>query len=213
MAVIEAIHSDVRTLRLDVDDRPALLTALREAAGGDGVGSFLFESDLDGRRVAILCGAPLYVASIYRDRSRLEGPRGHGPATSGVTLLRRLLDAYRSPLSGLAGIAQSVFTIVAYDAARQFEAKLGQAVRTRLPDIWAMVPRIALAIDLEAGEAVLIRNRSGAPTRASELDEIERALRRVEPQIHDEPANGATLRARAQTSREQYCAAVARARE
>jgi anthranilate synthase component 1 len=212
--VIDAIHTETRTLRLVTDDRPGLLLALREALSGERLGSYLFESELDGRRVAVLAAAPLYTASIQRDRSELDGPHGRTSALSGIALLRALIDSYRTRLPGLAGVAQGVFTLVGYDAARQFERKLGQTVRSQLPDIWAMIPRIALAIDLHSGEAVLVRNRSGGSARPSELDALERVLRRVAPTTSDEqPERAVTLRPRTQTSREQYCAAVARARE
>ena len=212
--MIEPIHTDVMAVELAIEDRPALLAALREAAGGRERACYLFESDLDGRRVAILCGAPLYQASIFRDRSVLEGPHGRARASApGLALLRGLLAAYCTPLDGLAGLAQSVFTIVGYDAARQFEAKLAQRVRSRLPDIWALVPRIALAIDLESGEAVLVRNRSGS-ARGRELDEIASALANASPSpAIDEMHEGTRPSPRSQTTREQYCAAVARARE
>ncbi len=221
--VIHRIHTLTRTFQLEDHDSLSILAALRasieaEDPDSEQAGSYVFEAEFDGRRVVIIGAAPLYVASIYRDHSVLTGPRAGTSASSRVKteLLRAVLAAYTTPLAGLAGLAQSLFTVVGYDAARQFEAKLGQAVRTPMPDIWAMVPRTAVAIDLESGETVIVCNGVESSPLARELDTLERTIVDAAaatplPTPASTPAPPVT--ARAQTSRAQFCAAAARARE
>lgn len=213
---IDTIHTCTRTLELGEVDGVGLLQRLH-ASATERTASLLFELDHDGARVAVICDAPLYTVSIYPTHTLLHA---HSAAPQqlergGIELLRALLAAYQHPLTGLPGLAQAMFAIFAYDVARQLEPKLDAQRRGDLPDIWAMIPRTCVVVQLGSGHAVALVNAIGAVPDETTLDRFEARLR--------DRSAGTTLPApapsqprpqpRATTSPEQYRAAVARARE
>jgi hypothetical protein len=136
---IDTICTRTRTLELGEVDGLCLLQRLY-ASSSERTSSLLFELDHDGGRVAVICDAPLYTIAIYPTRTLLHvhsaTPQQLEYAAGGVELLRTLLAAYQQRLTGLPGLAQAMFAIFAYDAARQFEPKLDSQRRCDLPDIW-----------------------------------------------------------------------------
>jgi anthranilate/para-aminobenzoate synthase component I len=215
---IDTIHTRTRTLELGEVDGVSLLQRLY-ATSTERTASLLFELDHDGGRVAVICDAPLYTIAIHPTHTLLHAhstaPQRLEHARGGVELLRALLAAYQQPLSGLSGLAQAMFAIFAYDAARQFEPKLDAQRHLDLPDIWAMIPRTCVVVQQGSGHAVAIANAIGAAPDEAALDHFIARL-------HDRSADTASAahapthprpQPRAITSPEHYRAAVERARE
>jgi anthranilate synthase component 1 len=206
----------MRTLELGEVDSVCLLQRL-QASSSERTASLLFEFDHDGGRVAVIGDAPLYTVAIHPTHTVLHTPSATPvqlePEHGGVGLLRALLSAYQQPLSGLAGLAQAMFAIFAYDAARQFESKLDQRRRSDLPDIWAMIPRTCVVVQLGSGRAIAIANAITAIPDESTLDHFEARLRNDSSDATFSTTANARPRPRATTSPEVYAAAVARARE
>jgi anthranilate synthase component 1 len=211
---IDSIHTRTRMLELGELDGARLWQRLH-ASSSERTASLLFELDHEGDRVAVICDAPLYTVAIYpthtllcsSTRSQLE------PELGGIALLRALLAAYQTPLTGLPGLAQAMFAIFAYDAARQFEPKLDPKRRSDLPDIWAMIPRTCVVVQPGCGRAVAIVNTIGTAPDEAMLDHFEARLRDDSLDSQRVAAPVVRPQPRATTSLEQYRAAVARARE
>jgi anthranilate/para-aminobenzoate synthase component I len=213
---IDTIHTRTRTIELGELDGLRLLQRLH-ASSSERTASFLFEFNHDGGRVAVICDAPLYTIAIHPTHTLLHA---HSSAPQqlecgGVELLRTLLAAYQQPLSGLSGLAQAMFAIFAYDAARQFEPKLDALRRGDVPDIWAMVPRTCVVVQLGSGHAIALVNAIGAAPDEAALDQFESRLcdRSADTASPPPPPNHPRPQPRATTSPEQYRAAVTRARE
>jgi anthranilate synthase component 1 len=181
--------------------------------------SLLFELDHDGGRVAVICDDPLYTIDIYPTHTLLHAHPAAAqrlePELGGVELLRALLAAYQQPLTGLSGLAQAMFAIFAYDAARQFEPKLDAARRGDLPDIWAMIPRTCVVVQIATGHAIAIANAIGAAPDDTTLDHFIARLQDHPSDTTSPPPSPTHERPhpRAITSPEQYRTAVGRARE
>ncbi len=187
------IHTRARTIELGAVDPEQLLANLDAPAE-----QLLFEIDVWGRRVAVISDRALQLLEVPRD-----GDEGMQP-------IRECLSAFDRPLSGLGALAQGAAVAVGYDAARQFERRLDQRVRSALPDIWMMLPARGLAYDIASGSGVIVVNSFGGPPGADELDDFERALRTTRPM----PATlGRSPRASVSPTEEEYVELVERALE
>jgi anthranilate synthase component I len=214
---IDSIHTRTRALELGEVDGLCLLQRLR-ASSSERTGSLLFEFDYDGGRVAVITDVPLYTIAIHPTHTILHAhasaPVQISQEQGGLLLLRGLLAAYQQCLTGPAGLAQAMFAIFAYDAARQFEPKLDQQRRGDLPDIWAMVPRTSVVVHQGSGRAIAVVNAIGAAPDEAALDRFEARLRDNSSAPPKAPtANRPRPQPRATISLEQYATAVARARE
>jgi anthranilate synthase component 1 len=215
---IETIYTRTRTIELGDVDGVCLLQRLY-ASSSERAASLLFELDYDGGRVAVICDAPLYTIAIHPTHTLLHlhsaAPQQLEHELGGIELLRALLAAYQQPLTGLSGLAQAMFAIFAYDAARQFEPKLASQRRRELPDIWAMIPRTCVVVRQGSGQAVMLVNAIGAAPDETTLDHFEARLRDRSTAAASPASAPGHLRPqpRATTSPEQYRTAVDRARE
>lgn len=217
---IDTIHTRTRTLELGEVDGVTVLQRLH-ASSREHTNRSLFEFDHDGGRVAVICDAPLRTIEIYPTHTLLHSHQTNTAAQrleherGGVGLLRAWLAAYQQPLTGLPGLAQAMFAIFAYDAARQFEPKLDAQRRGDLPDIWAMIPRTCVVVQLDSGHAVAIVNATAAAPDDATLDQFESRLgdRSADTAASMPAPSHPRPQPRATTSLPQYRAAVERARE
>jgi anthranilate synthase component 1 len=215
---LDTIYTRTRTIELGELDGVCLLQRLY-ASSSERAASLLFELDYDGGRVAVICDAPLYTIAIHPTHTLLHlhssAPQQLEHELGGIELLRALLAAYQQPLTGLSGLAQAMFAIFAYDAARQFEPKLASQRHRELPDIWAMIPRTCVVVQQGSGHAVMLVNAIGAAPDETTLDHFEARLRdrsTAAPSPASAPRHPRP-QPRATTSPEQYRTAVDRARE
>lgn len=125
--------------------------------------TFIMEIPYQGKRVSIVCCEALFIIRIAGERVHmLDSERREIYSEKGDALefLRNIRKLFVTELQGIDEISQSLFTLVSYDAARQFEKKKLSIVQSneKVPDFWAVIPKTIVVIDRDLQEGALYVN-------------------------------------------------------
>jgi len=143
-------------------------------------GSFIIEMPYRGKRISVVCCEALWRIqidgvniSVFDSSNR----KIHEEKGDPLDFMRYMGKLFKSRLEGLDEIAQSIFTLISYDAVRQFEKKKlnNKTIVKKVPDFWAIIPKNIIIINHDTGEGALYLNyyRSGF-----EVENIEAAIDR-----------------------------------
>ncbi len=199
-------------------DGPSFL--LESVTGGEQLARYSFIG-VDSRQSYVLQGNRL----VYRDPSGTRLTELDGGCDP-LDLLREEMARYTSaPVAGLPRFAGGLVGYLGYETARHFEPTLGLSTATDLPDAILLLAETVVAFDHAFGRLLLITNVSLDEGEAAalaigeaRLDDLQRRLAGpmppATPAARQAAAEVATERPlRSNMSRDEYCAAVVRAKE
>jgi anthranilate synthase component 1 len=204
-----------RVLLADLETPVAAFAKLRHLGGG-----FLFESVEVGERIGrySFIGVAPFATFSYRDGEATIDDRGERSVVRGedpLALLRAFSGRYRrEPAEGLPPFSGGAVGYIAYDAVRRIEPTVPAHARPvyGLPELRFALYGTVVAFDhLRRTLTVISHEAAGGGARAGHsVDEVLAALAR--PLRLDPPA-AQRREVVSNTTPEEYCARVARARE
>lgn len=126
-----------------------------------GEASYMIDFERGKERMAVICTELLYEIHIFEKYARIQDSQGqliYEEKEKGFNLLQDILDLYEQPCKDMSIWGQSPFTVVGYDAVRQFEKKLKKERKIHNPDIVILVPEVALVLNEHTKEIMLVVN-------------------------------------------------------
>lgn len=138
--------------------------------------SYITEFDHNNEKIAVICTEPICNISVYRKHITISGSDQNVLCEleqDGFSLLRELLTFYKDSINGVESFGQSIFSIFSYDSIRLFEKKISNTIqKDTLPDIWAIIPRITIMMNLTTKKASVIVNEQKKSISDQKLDEL-----------------------------------------
>lgn len=144
--------------------------------------SFVTELTYNNRRIAVVCCESLYNIWIKNNEMQIYDSNNQLICNfkgASYESLAHINFLFKDTLKDFECIGQSIFALVSYDMARQFENRLNYNHTTNnIPDIWAVVPKVALVIDYDTYDTKIVINNLERKLGKTEVNQIIRAYQK-----------------------------------
>ncbi len=205
----------VRTLLADLETPVAAFAKLRHLGG-----AFLFESVEVGERIGrySFIGVAPFATFTYRDGAATierDGASSHVPGEDPFALLRDFVGRYRrDDVEGLPPFSGGAVGYIAYDAVRRIEPTVPAHERKvyDIPELrFAMYGTVVAFDHLRRTLTIIAHDSTGGTRRAgASIEEVLAALARP---LRLDPSASEPREVASNTTAEEYCARVSRARD
>lgn len=185
-------------------------------------GSFIIQMPYQAERITVACFETLCNIQVYEENIYVfdaDNKVVHLETGDPLDFLRSVGKLFIDRLDGQDEIAQSVFSLISYDAVRQFEKKKldNRVINRKVPDYWAIIPKVIAILNNSTGKGALYLNyyQSDADMEKFNAD-MEKYLNWSPPQ-QSRPARKKSESGKCEpfynVTQEEFCRAVEKAKE